>query len=81
MGGGSEREKELAELPFVSRFAEEYGEETGANLHCFLKTDTLFFLPLTSSGSAERCPLLTHLWAGPLGQALPQALGHLQEPC
>lgn len=34
MGGGSEREKELAELPFVSRFAEEYGEETGANLHC-----------------------------------------------
>lgn len=28
------RKKELAELSFVSRFAEDYGEETGANIHC-----------------------------------------------
>lgn len=28
------RKKELAVLSFVSRFAEEYGEETGAIIHC-----------------------------------------------
>lgn len=49
-GGGSEREKELAHLLFVSRFAEEYGEETGANLYCKSrsKRDTMFVEHMTS---------------------------------
>ncbi len=49
-GGGSEREEELAELPFVSRFAEEHGEDTGANLYCKSrsKRGTMFVEHMTS---------------------------------
>jgi len=48
--GEVRRKKELAELPFVSRFAEEYGEETGANLHCksCSKHGTMFVEHMTS---------------------------------
>lgn len=56
------RKKELAELPFVSRFAEEYGEETGANLHCKSRSKhgTMFVEHMTSWRTFK----LIHFWNG-----------------
>lgn len=39
------------------------------------------FFSLVPPGSAERCPLRTPPWEGPLDPALLQALVHLQDPC